>query len=30
MEKLKIAVVGLGNRGQLFAEYVLGSSMRRW
>ena len=26
MEKLKIAVVGLGNRGQLFAEYVLGSS----
>ncbi len=23
MEKLKIAVVGLGNRGQLFAEYVL-------
>ena len=23
MEKLKIAVVGLGNRGQLFAECVL-------
>ena len=26
MEKLKIAVVGLGNRGQLFAEYVLDSA----
>lgn len=26
MEKLKIAVVGFGNRGQLFADYVLGST----
>ena len=26
MEKLKIAVVGFGNRGQLFAEYVLDSA----